>query len=151
MGSNTFRERIILADKVIIESVSFVQKVVRTLKAYEDLSNYANTQLPLVALVGGLPDPNNHVSMQNGQVDQSMSVLTNHVVVYFEETDEEIADQKVSSYADDMWAAFYVDPTRGGLCVFTEVKMNPNWETWDPYVAFEMSIIHHYQHTTGGI
>lgn len=150
MALNSLRERIILADKAILDGVEAIKTVKRTMQTYKDLQQFSERQMPVAAIVGDLPKPQNHVSFRDGQVDECLSELRNNIFVYFSAaTDEQ--DALLSSIADDLWVALYADPLRGGLCYYTEIQINPNHEYWEPYVAFNMIVIHHYKHTTGGI
>jgi hypothetical protein len=149
MAANSLREQIILADISLIEALSNVKTVVRTVQSYSDLSNFAGPQLPVAAVVGRLPVPANHIRTRDGQVDQILSELKVDVYFYFQENVN--ADLEISDYLDDLWVALYADPTRGGLCLYTELLAVENYETWAPYTAFQMVINHRYKHNTGGI
>jgi len=149
MAANSIRERLILADKAILDGLSFIKTVERRLPSYKDLQNFALTQLPVAAIVGRIPKPNNKVSSQTGQVDQILSQLRVDIFVYLQENEN--ADSAISSYLDDMWPELYADPTRGGLCMFTALEAKEDTETWQPFVAFQITCIHQYKHSTGGI
>jgi hypothetical protein len=149
MAENSKREQIILADIAILEGMSQIKTVKRTLQSHSDLQEFAGTQLPVAAVVGKLPVPVNHKTGRDGQVDMIISNLAVELYVYFQENVS--ADKEISDLLDDLWAALYSDPTRGGLCMLTTLTANPNYESWPPYVAFQVSCEHKYQHSIGGI
>lgn len=149
MAANSLRERIILADKAILDGLAFIKTVERRLPSYKDLQEFALTQLPVAAIVGRIPKPTNHIDRRTGQVDQIVSELRTDIFVYIQENVN--ADSEISDYLDDMWPALYSDPTRGGLCMFTALEAKENTETWRPFVAFQLTCVHQYQHSTGGI
>ncbi|MGD9156799.1 MAG: hypothetical protein PVG39_00195 [Desulfobacteraceae bacterium] len=149
MAANSIRERLILADKAILDELSFIKTVERRLPSYKDLQNFALTQLPVAAIVGRIPKPTNKVSSRTGQVDQILSELRVDIYVFLQEN--ESADSAISSYLDDLWPQLYADPTRGRLCMFTTLEATENTETWPPFVAFQLTCVHNYQHSTGGI
>lgn len=147
------REQLILADKAILEDLSFVKKVERTMMDYEELKNYAITQLPVAAVVGKLPKTEQFKSSDRivYNVDQVHDDLVVDVYFYFQRTQRETMDEQVSTYANDLYAALFADPGRGGLCNHTFVEFSPDYMYWDPFVAFRMMVTHKYIHTTGGI
>lgn len=149
MGENSLREQIILADVAILEAMSQIKTVKRTVQSYADLQEFATPQFPAVAVVGGLPVPTNHVQTRTGQVDQIVSLLKVNVYTYLMANKDH--DSVISSMLDDMWPALYADPTRNGLCMFTELTATGDKEQWDPYVAFLVTINHQYKHNTQGV
>jgi len=149
MAANSLRERIILADKAILDALAMIKTVERRLPTYKDLQTFALTQLPVAAVVGRIPKPNNHISTRNGQVDQIISELRVDIFVYLQENVD--ADSEISNMLDDLWPALYSDSTRGGLCMFTALEAKENTETWPPFVAFNITCLHQYKHSTGGI
>lgn len=149
MAANSKREQIILADVAIMQGVSSITTVKRTIQAYSDLQDFAQTQLPVAAVVGMLPVPKNHVTGRDGQVDYIISELKVDIFVYFQEANDQ--DEQVSLMLDDIWSALYSDPKRGILCMGTQLTAHADVEYWDPYVAFKISCIHQYQHNTQGV
>lgn len=151
MANNSKREQIILADVEILQSIEAIKTVKRTLQSYSDLrDNFALTQLPVAAIIGRLPVPTSHIDNRTGFVDYAVSRLVVDVYVYFQENVD--MDTVLSSLLDDMWAALYQNPSRNGLCMYTTIEMSEqNHQVWSPFVAFQVKVIHAYQHTTGGI
>lgn len=149
MADNSIRERIILADMELIEAISSIKTVIRTVPTLTDLDNYAVTQLPLACVVGKLPVPKNHISKRDGQVDQIISDLAIDIFVFFQENVN--MDSELSFMLDDFWAAMYSNPTRSNLVMTTWLEANPQPEHLPPYYAFQLIVNHSYKHTTGGI
>ena len=149
MSSNSIREKLIVADEVLVKGITMIKTVKRRLPSYAGLKDFAMTQLPVAAIVGRLPVPSNHVNTRVGQVDQCISELKVDINVFMQENEN--ADTQISSLLDDFWRVLYSDPTRAGLGFFLELTAEENVETWVPYVAFQITCIHKYKHTTGGI
>jgi hypothetical protein len=149
MAANSKREQIILADVAIMQGVSGITTVERTIQTYSDLQDFAQTQLPVAAVVGRLPVPKNHIAGRDGQVDYIISELVVDVFVYIQAAQDQ--DVVVSSMLDDIWPALYADPRRGDLCMGTQLTAHADVEYWNPYVAFKVSCVHQYQHDTQGI
>jgi hypothetical protein len=145
------RESIILADKALVESVLQIKTVKRHIQQYEELNRYALTQFPVVGVVGGLPVPQEHRQGRTGQADIIISQLQVDFYVYFQEADDEKMDTTVSSLVNYLWVALYSDPTRGNLCHYTRLTAEPNYEVWNPFVAFKITAFHEYQHSIEGI
>ena len=101
MAENSLRERIILADLTLIQSLSSISTVVRTIQSYSDLQSYAVTQFPVVAIVGRLPVPTYKPSLRiREDIDQVLSVLRVDFYTYF--MNNENSDTELSSLLDDM-------------------------------------------------
>lgn len=151
MADNSIRERIILANIELLKSISKInsESVIRNVPTLNDLENYSLMQLPVVSVVGKLPEPQNHFSSRDGQVDYIISSLSIDVYVFFQENEE--IDQKISYLLDEFWVKLYSDPTRGSLVHATWITCNPVPEYLPPYSAFQLTINHKYKHTTGGI
>lgn len=149
----SIREQIIVADKNIIESVSFIKTVKRAKFKYEDLKNFALTQLPVAAVVGKLPTPEKyHMSGRRSEtIGQIQSKLEVEIYIYFQQNVVENMDTKVSEYANEVFADLYDDSDRGGLCLNTFVEIQPEYAYWHPFVAFRVIASHNYIHNTGGI
>ena len=149
MADNSKREQIILADIALVEMVTGIKTVKRTIPTLAVLDNFAVTQMPVAAVVGRLPVPKNHFAKRDGQVDFIVSNLKVDVYVFFQEN--ESMDSELSSLLDDMWVAAYTDPKRGGLTMNTWLECNELPEWLSPYYAFQITINHQYQHLPGGI
>ena len=149
MSDNSIREQIIEADKAIIESMSNIKTVIRRLPSYADLQQFALSQFPAVVVVGRMPEPENHISRRDGQVDQCLSELKVDLFIFIQENEN--ADSQISSLLDDFWRVLYLNPTRNNLVLITELIAEENIEIWEPFVAFKITCKHKYKHTTGGI
>jgi len=151
MAANSKREQIILADVALIEQVTSIKTVRRSMQMYSQLEDFTNQQFPVAAIVGRLPVPDNHIIRQTGHVDYCVSELRVDIYIYFVEADIEQMDTEISNMVDDLWAKLYTDPTRGGVCITTTVSMDENVGVLRPYAAFNLIVSHQYQHTIGGI
>lgn len=153
MATLTKREQIILVDKALVETVSFIKTVKRSMMKYEDLQKFASTQIPVAAVVGRLPEPEEyHYSGRKREIiGQIQSKLVVDIFVYFQNTTVDTMDTEVSEYANDLFVALFGNPSRDSLCLETTVEIVPDYLYWDPYVAFRMKVNHSYIHTTGGI
>lgn len=152
MATNSKRERILLALKVLLESLPSIKKVERRQPTSpEDLRRVAGTQMPYVAMIGGVPQPIEHKSGRTpGGVDAVLSELKVNLFVYF--MDNVSADSTLSDIMDDVWALVYSDQTLGFKFVIgTTISPNADVAVWEPYVAFSMIVNITYYHTTGGI
>ncbi len=149
MAANSKREQLILSDVAILEALTVIKTTKRTVQSYSDLQTFANTQLPVAAVVGGLPVTDDHLSGRRPRVDYIVSDLKIDIHVYIQANENQ--DMQVSDMLDDLWAALYANPNRNGLCMLTQLAATANYEYWSPYVAFKLSCIHKYQHTTEGI
>lgn len=150
MAENSFRERIILADIAIVQSIPAITTTVRTIQSYSDLQEYAITQFPVVAIVGRLPVVNNKFSGRiKSQIDQCISRLKVDFYTYF--MNNENSDSQLSSLIDDMWVYLHQNPTRSNICLATEIELTEETAVFAPYGAFRLTCIHTYQHDTGGL
>lgn len=143
------RERIILADLAIVQSIQEIKTVQRTMPSYKDLSSFATTQLPVVAVVGRFPVPENKFSTRTGQVDQCISKLKVDIYCYLIANTD--SDSELSNIMDEFWRILYLNPTRDNLVINTVLEPKENNEYWAPYIAFQITCIHKYQHDPGGI
>lgn len=150
MADNSLRERIIEANKVLVESLTGIKTVTRTIPEYSQLQDFALTQLPVAAVVGRLPVPKGKpTGRRAGDVEQVRSRLRVDIFVYLESNVN--ADTAISSLLDDLWRVLWTDQTRGGLTLDTEVTMQEDSQRWAPFMAFRVAVFHHYIHDTGGI
>lgn len=152
MAANSKREQILVAFKSLLEGLPSVKKVDRRQPTSpEDLRRIAGTQMPFIAMIGGVPQPVEHVSGRGpGGVDVVVSNLDVALFIYY--MDNTTADSTLSNIMDDVWAKVYSDQTLGFRFV-TGTTISPNTEVavWEPYVAFSMNTKITYHHTTGGI
>lgn len=150
MAENSKREQIILQVIVELETMSSIKTVVRKLQEHSDLETFALTQFPVIAVVGRLPVPDEHISGRRpARADIMVSKLIVDLYVYFQE--RESPDSMISNLADDLWVKLNEDQTKNGLVISTILRMTEDPEYWDPFVAFKFSCEFKYVHTTGGI
>ena len=150
MAENSKRERIIVADQTIVESVASITTVGRTVLQYAKLQEYSSKQFPVCAVVGRMPVPTVHRSTRCS-VDQIVSELKVDVFTYLQQNVESKIDTDISNISDDLFAALYTDQQRGGLVVKSEVQIHEEHEYWTPFAAFKITIVHQYVHGTEGI
>ena len=104
-----------------------------------------NTELPLAAIVAGLPNPQQIRDMtQQGGVVMYESVLPVKIQVVFFEKDE--PDPKISEYASDVWKAIHSDMTWKKSAIRTEMKPDSITEILSPYAGFMFSLDVRYVH-----
>lgn len=150
MASNSKREQILLKVMELLASLSTVNTVVRVKQSYSDLQQFAVTQLPVLAVVGGLPIPVEKLSARRpGNVDTIVSKLLVYVYVYG--MANEAVDSVISDIADDVWAKLYSNQTMDGLCLGMTLKVEEEPQYWHPFYAFQVVCELHYHHDTGGI
>lgn len=147
------REQLILSDKSLLESIPFIQTVKRRIVGYEELQKFPATQLPVAAVIGKLPNQiDYHKSSRKREIVEFIhSELAVEVFIYFMCNDEDLMDTQISEKANTVFQKLFTDPSRGGLCLGTLVRVEPNYSRWSPYVAFKVVATHYYLHTTGGI
>lgn len=150
MAIDSIREQILVHLKALVEGLSSIKTVTRTKQSYAGLEEFAITQLPLVAVVGRLPQPVEHINRRvPGGVDLIVSALPVEFYVY--STDNENPDTLISNLADDLWALLYADQTLGGLAISVLLKFSEDPQSWPPYIAFRITATIKYKHTIGGI
>lgn len=156
MATDSKRELILSEVVDLIESLDSIMAVKRTRLSFADLGNFTGPQLPLVAVVGSLPDPTPHISgRQASGSDMFISSLSVDLSCYA--MDNENPDTTISNLADDLWAKIYSSPRLEttdyprGLVLGVAVKPELKTGIWDPYVVFKMACIYKYVHGIGGI
>ena len=150
MAANSKRERIIENVAQTVHDVNAIVEVQRRQPQYNELSSISHAKMPFAAVVASLPKPFAKKSgRQPAKSDIFHSELKVQVFVYAQDNKE--PDVLVSSLADDIWAALYVDESRGGLC--DEMDIDPDMDVgyWAPYVAFRMTVVCKYYHNREGI
>ena len=152
MATNSRREQILLAFKVILEGLPSIKKVARKQPTSpEDLKLIAGTQMPFLSMIGGVPQPKPHVSGRKpGGADVVISELPVKLFVYF--MDNVDGDSTLSDIMDDVWSTVWNDQTLGFRFVHG-ITIAPNADpvVWEPYVAFSMVATITYNHNTKGI
>lgn len=152
MAGNSIREQILVGIKTGLESLDSIKTVVRQQPStIEELKAYAITQLPLAAMVGGVPVPTEHrkTNRRGNQVDVFTSVLRIQFFFYFMNRVD--PDTQLSSILDDFWVLMYSDQTRSDLAISTDLEPQVSVAVWDPYVAFSVVAKVAYIHDIGGI
>ena len=156
MAENSGRELILLKVVELMGEISSILAVVRTRLGFNDLGDYSGEQLPLIAVVGGLPKPSPKKSGRTyGVSDKFISDLNVDLFCYA--MDNENPDSLVSNLADDIWAKVFSDPTLittdypRGLTIDLDVNPEIKVGIWDPYIVFKIACVYKYVHGTGGI
>ena len=150
MAANSMREQIIVYVQNKVTELSSIKTVSRVKQTYSDLQQFAITQLPLIAVVGRLPQPVEKVSSRTRvNIDLIISELPIDLYVYFQ--DKVNPDETLSNLLDDLWSKLYEDEEMGGLVTSTLLTADEEPEYWEPFVAFRMMVRVKYKHTTGGI
>lgn len=151
MAANSIREQIIAGVVTEISDLSTIKTIERVQpNDLSELTNYAQTQLPLCVIIGGVPQPDPHfVGKASGANDVFISDLKLDLYVYF--IAREDADTELSSLLDDLWVLLQNNQRRDGLALSTTITPNMEVASWDPYLAFMISAIVRYKHTIGGI
>ncbi len=149
MADNSIREQLLVKNKELIDSLGVFNAVKRCRLTHADLCNFAQTQFPVAAIIGGLPMPKPHEAMRGVPKDVFIMDLEIQIYVYLHILDD--FDSLISSVADDLWRILHVDQSRGDLAFETLIKPAKPIHLYSPYAGFQFLINHKYQTTTGGI
>jgi len=151
VASNSKREQILTTVRTKVLALGSILQVERKpLQGLADLEAYAQTQLPLAIILGGMPVPTEKFSDRTRKLDKVISELPVTVLVYA--LDNVTPDSTISTIADDIWVTLYNDITLGYRWVMgLDIKPDANVAVWDPYVAFRMLVNVTYLHDKGGI
>jgi hypothetical protein len=150
MAEESKRERIVRYVIGEIETLENVKFVTRKQPSYNELKLFSNVQFPAVAVVAGLPVPDEkEPSRSSAGHDRIISNLDIKVFCYLQ--DRVNPDAMISNLLDDLFSKLYEDKTKGGLVLSTVLKPMETTEYWDPYGAFCLVVKMKYAHTTGGI
>ena len=150
MGTNSIREQILDYHVTQLKKLSSITTVKRVMQTYSTLGEFAVTQFPVAAVVGGLPVPNEKMSDRaRHNVDVIISDLAIETYIYIQNNDD--PDQELSNIADDVWVKLYSFPTYNALAFGTILSFKPNPEYWAPFLAFNITSTVQYKHSTGGI
>jgi len=146
----SIRETIITTLETTVGTIKTVKTVKRTIQGHEMLSEFAETQFPVVAIVGRLPQPIPHRSGRTkADNDMFISTLTIDFYCYVLENKDE--DTAISELAEALWIKLYSDPTVGDNCLQMDLSFDGNVERWSPFVAFRLICNVKYVHDIGGI
>lgn len=148
MALNSVREQIINHVVTTLESVESLSKVNRRrMTDLDELQSVPTTQLPYISVTGGLPEPIQKQSGRRyGNVEVVKSILTVEIVCYHLAPVD--PDTVLSNLLDDVWAALYVDQTRGGIALGTELIPQVEPVFIQPYILFRVVCNVTYLHDT---
>jgi hypothetical protein len=151
VAENSKRERILLSVVAALESLTSIKMVKRVQPTtLDDIRKYAATQMPLISVIGGVPQPVEHKSSRRpGGVDVIISDLEVELFIYFMDMHE--PDSTLSLLLDDIWTRLYTDQTFDGLSIGLSINPRVSIASFEPYVAFSILLTIRYIHTTGGI
>lgn len=148
MAANSKREQLLVKVAQKLGTISAIETVSRKgFSDFHELENYANTQLPVAVVLGGLPQPSEKFSGRTRKLDQSQSKLSVDIIVYA--LDNDTPDTTVSTLADDIWSTLYADMTLGLTSVTVlDIRIIPETEVlvFAPYVAFKITLVITYLH-----
>jgi len=151
MAAGSKRELIleaVLAKVLALDSILQAER--KPLVGMKDLQAYAQTQLPIAIILGGMPVPVEKKSGRTRKLDKVISVIGVDVLIYA--MDNVTPDSTISSLADDVWVTLYDDITLGYQWVLDmEIVPDAKIAVWDPYVACRMLTNVTYLHDKGGI
>lgn len=157
MSQDSQRELIIKAVESKLNELQWPTAVKRGRANFDTIKTLAVTQFPFISITGSLPVP----QMSPGTVASNrgsharylvfISSLRIEIVVYDYIYDNTQYDILVSTRADDVWAKLYEDPSFGNKCLSCMIEPEPMVGVWDPYLAFKLTAVVTYSHTTGGI
>lgn len=150
MATDSIREQIVKYHVTQLKLLNSIATVTRVMPTFEEVLNFAVTQLPVAAVVAGLPVPNEKMSARDrSNVDVIISDLEIKTFVYV--SDNENPDEKMSNIADDVWTKLYSFPTYNALAFGTLLKFTGEPEYIKPILAFKITSTVTYKHSTGGI
>ena len=148
MAGNSIREQIL--DNIVdtLDGVSALAVTKRRrMTDIDELKSVPTTQLPYVSVTGGLPEPIQKQSGRRyGNVQIVKSVLAVEIVCY--QLAPVNPDVVLSDLLDDIWAALYVDQTRGGVALDTELIPQVEPVYIQPYILFRVVCNVTYLHDT---
>jgi len=148
MALNSVREQIInnvVSTLAGVESLSYVNR--RRMTDLNELKSVPTTQLPYISVTGGLPEPQQKQSgRRHGNVEIVRSMLAVEIVCY--QLAPVDPDTVLSDLLDDIWAALYVDQTRGGIALGTELIPQVEPVFIQPYILFRVVCNVTYMHDT---
>jgi len=147
----TTREEALNFIDSLISAMDEFKTVERKRLEYSALERYANTQFPVVSIVGSLPDFINkrETRTKNEIVEVITSKLTVEFYVYFQ--DNVTPDTSISTYASLLFAKLYANQSLGGVVQSSVLKFGRTPQYWEPYVAFNLTAEYSYFQLTGGI
>lgn len=152
MAANSKRERILVALEQRILTVPSFKAVKRTRPEFSELKDVPTTQMPFIALVGGLPQPRQKKSGRRAGATTSDFFYSNlSIDLYCYAIGGKYPDTTISDLADDLWNIVMTSDTLSGL--ITEITMKPEMASgyFSPYISFKLSSVLGYYHPTTNI
>lgn len=150
MSASSKRERIIVDVVNTLADLSWVKRMERQKLTLDELKNFATTQLPLIGVIGSLPNPRENTRSARKVPDTFISDLGIDIICYG--LDNVNPDSTISNYFDDIWKVLFALEFNSSLGVITvDVKPTAQQAMWKPYFAFVLKYVVTYSHTKGGI
>lgn len=150
MSDNSKREQILEVVRTALETLTWVKAVKRQKLTLEQLKQFAATQLPLIGMIGSLPDPRENKRSARQPADSFISDLSIDLICYG--LDNVAPDTTISKHLDDLWVLlFSLTYPRPCQVVRVDVRPTPQQAIWSPYYAFAIKYVVTYAHDKGGI
>jgi len=144
------REQFLRAVERKMREIGAFGHVVRRKCGYNELTNFAQSQFPVLAITGSLPVPKGKRSGREPGVDDVyVSSVSAHCWIYLRGGDD--ADEFVSEFAQRTWAKLHETPRWGRTDVIGSEYEFGDPEFRHPYAAFRVTVTIEYVHGTGGI
>lgn len=141
------REAIVTAIKTVLEGVGTVETVVRRMPTFEQLKMFAMPQFPVVAMVAGLPVPDEKESARlPARLDLVVSELAIGLLVYVIDNNDDEVDTTISTLLNTLWVALYADTTLGNRVLSLKVKPIPEQAFVPPFGMFKLKVEVRYIH-----
>lgn len=149
MAANSKREQITQAVIAAAKGVDWCQSVHRHLLDYDEIRELPTTQLPCITVMAYLPQVT-QVRNTFGKSDYT-STLKISVVGYGRTSVNH--DERISEYADDLFAALFADNRLGNLVTSLNpaTAEEPSTLVEEDIFAFRMELTATYQHDNTGI
>lgn len=149
MSTNSKRENILSTVETALHDLEWVRAIKRQKLTLAQLKEFATTQLPLIGMLGDLPDPREN-KRSRGVSDAFISDMSISLVCYG--LDNETPDTKISNYLDDLWRIlFAINYPRACKVISVDVRPSVQPAIWSPYFAFAIKYVVTYAHDKGGI
>jgi hypothetical protein len=147
----TRREEVVNYIINLLKAMPEFNLVERRLLEYEQLAQWAETSFPVVAVVAGLPVPQEKLTSRakGGTIDKVISELGVDLYVYLHA--DENPDSRVSEILEALWIKLLEDESQGNLVLGTTLDPDPTVGYLHPYVAFRVTVAMRYVHDKGGI
>jgi len=152
MAKDSKREKILVYLVTALSRIKEIRSdILRLQPTLADIELFADTQFPVVAVVGGFPVPVEvkRSARKTENVDAFKSQLDVEIFVY-DRTDVG-CDTRLSDLADEIWKNVWSDPTMDGNALYCACTFDGRPTPFPPYIAVRSVLSVSYLHSTGGI